>query len=58
MTGGWDCILNSWCGHLSGGEERGWHFHGDESFDSYGPGLAQGPITMDGGVREASDAKL
>ncbi|KAK5938202.1 C6 zinc cluster transcription factor-like protein [Knufia obscura] len=58
VTGGWDCILNSWCGHLSGGEERGWHFHGDESFDSYGPGLAQGPITVDGGVREASDAKL
>lgn len=47
VAGGWDCILNSWCGHLRGGEERGWHFHGDESFDSYGPGMT---ITEDGGV--------
>lgn len=37
VAGGFDCIANSWCGHLSGGEERGWHFHGDESFDSYSP---------------------
>ena len=58
VAGGWDCILNSWCGHLSGGEERGWHFHGDESFDSYGPGIAQGPITSDGGMGGASSAKL
>ena len=36
VAGGWDCVLNSDCGHLSQGEERGWHFHGDESFDSYG----------------------
>lgn len=35
VAGGWDCILNSDCSHLSQGEERGWHFHGDESFDSY-----------------------
>ncbi|KAJ9661523.1 C6 zinc cluster transcription factor-like protein [Neophaeococcomyces mojaviensis] len=60
VTGGWDCILNSWCGHLSGGEERGWHFHGDESFDSYGPGSNQGPITFDGASHEGSEgiAKL
>ncbi len=48
VAGGWDCVLNSWCEHLSGGEERGWHFHGDESFDSYGAGAAQGPIVADG----------
>ncbi|KIV92706.1 hypothetical protein PV10_03978 [Exophiala mesophila] len=37
VAGGWDCVANSDCGHLQNGEERGWHFHGDESFDSYGP---------------------
>ena len=35
VAGGWDCVLNSSCAHLSEGEERGWHFHGDESFASY-----------------------
>lgn len=35
VAGGWDCMLNSDCEHLSQGEERGWHFFGDESFDSY-----------------------
>ena len=24
VAGGWDCLLNSDCTHLSGGEERGW----------------------------------
>jgi transcription factor C subunit 7 len=43
VAGGWDCFLNSGCEHLSQGEERGWHFNGDESFDSYGP--PQGPST-------------
>jgi transcription factor C subunit 7 len=42
VMGGWDCVENSDCDHLTEGEERGWHFHGDESFDSYG---ASGPIT-------------
>jgi transcription factor C subunit 7 len=37
VAGGWDCVLNSDCEHLTQGEERGWHFFGDESFDSYGP---------------------
>ncbi|KAL2156099.1 hypothetical protein VTH82DRAFT_844 [Thermothelomyces myriococcoides] len=32
VSGGWDCELNSDCSHLSLGEERGWSFHGDESF--------------------------
>lgn len=49
VAGGWDCVQNSECGHLSQGEERGWHFHGDESFDSYGPGMLK---TSDGGVQE------
>lgn len=24
VAGGWDCLLNSDCNHLEGGEERGW----------------------------------
>jgi len=32
IMGGWDCVLNSDCSFLDGGEERGWHFSGDESF--------------------------
>ncbi|KAK5664024.1 hypothetical protein OQA88_238 [Cercophora sp. LCS_1] len=32
VSGGWDCVLNSDCSHLSAGEERGWRFSGDESF--------------------------
>ncbi|KAF2673121.1 phosphoglycerate mutase-like protein [Microthyrium microscopicum] len=32
VGGGWDCIKNSDCSFLSGGEERGWKFYGDESF--------------------------
>jgi len=51
VAGGWDCILNSDCSHLSQGEERGWHFHGDESFDSYGPALQMGPRVSDGSTR-------
>ena len=49
VAGGWDCVVNSDCGHLSQGEERGWHFHGDESFDSYGGGML-GRRTSDGGI--------
>ncbi|ORY64275.1 histidine phosphatase superfamily [Pseudomassariella vexata] len=61
VAGGWDCVANSDCSHLSQGEERGWHFQGDETFDSYGPGML---ITEDGGVSEKvqdtneSDSKL
>ena len=32
VMGGWETILNGDCSFLSGGEERGWHFSGDESF--------------------------
>lgn len=24
VAGGWDCVINSDCSHLEGGEERGW----------------------------------
>ncbi|KAK1598518.1 phosphoglycerate mutase [Colletotrichum navitas] len=34
VGGGWICELNSDCSFLSGGEERGWRFSGDESFST------------------------
>ncbi|KAH8890749.1 PGAM-domain-containing protein [Thozetella sp. PMI_491] len=37
VAGGWNCELNSACDFLSGGEERGWRFAGDESFRKLGP---------------------
>ncbi|EGY15015.1 hypothetical protein VD0002_g4112 [Verticillium dahliae] len=33
VRGGWICTQNSDCSFLSSGEERGWRFSGDESFD-------------------------
>ncbi|KAJ9644281.1 uncharacterized protein PV06_05257 [Exophiala oligosperma] len=52
VAGGFDCILNSDCSHLAQGEERGWHFHGDESFDSYEAAAALGvKTTSDGSLR-------
>ena len=51
VAGGWDCVENSDCRHLSQGEERGWHFHGDESFDSYGEASNIEPITSDGSAK-------
>jgi transcription factor C subunit 7 len=53
-------VANSDCSHLSMGEERGWHFHGDESFDSYGPGQTGGPPgmkTSDGGMMEDTEPR-
>ncbi|PHH68330.1 hypothetical protein CDD80_7604 [Ophiocordyceps camponoti-rufipedis] len=43
LIGGWRCVLDSDCSFLSGGQERGWKFSGDESFpgtesDSHGHG--------------------
>jgi transcription factor C subunit 7 len=56
VAGGWDCMQNSDCGHLSMGEERGWHFHGDESFDSYGPGMQNATVKVsDGGLSEVAE---
>jgi transcription factor C subunit 7 len=49
--GGWECLEDSGCSHLSQGAERGWHFYGDESFDSYELSSNMGPITYDGSVK-------
>jgi len=32
VMGGWDCLKNADTSFLANGEERGWHFSGDESF--------------------------
>lgn len=48
--GQWMCVLNSDCSHLPNGEERGWHFHGDESFDSYEASQNRGLIVADSTV--------
>ncbi|EXJ61027.1 hypothetical protein A1O7_05180 [Cladophialophora yegresii CBS 114405] len=53
VAGGWDCLLNSDCSHLSQGEERGWHFHGDESFDSYQDVQGRRLKVSDGSVHES-----
>ncbi|KAJ5535843.1 Histidine phosphatase superfamily clade-1 [Penicillium frequentans] len=34
VGGGWDCLKNGDCSFLSGGAERGWHFSGEEGFDT------------------------
>ncbi|KAJ5711912.1 Histidine phosphatase superfamily clade-1 [Penicillium malachiteum] len=34
VGGGWECLKNGDCSFLSGGAERGWHFNGEESFDT------------------------
>lgn len=57
VAGGWDCVLNSDCKHLSQGEERGWHFHGDESFDSYIVAAKQSALRRADG-NQASSSKL
>lgn len=46
--GSFKCIANSDCSHLSQGEERGWKFHGDESFDSYAEAQGKGIKESDG----------
>ncbi|PYH45717.1 phosphoglycerate mutase family protein [Aspergillus saccharolyticus JOP 1030-1] len=40
VAGGWDCVRNGDCGFLSQGAERGWHFNGEEGFDT-GPMAAE-----------------
>lgn len=32
VAGGWDCVVNSNCDHLEGGEERGWGFKDAQEF--------------------------
>ncbi|RAK78393.1 phosphoglycerate mutase family protein [Aspergillus fijiensis CBS 313.89] len=34
VAGGWDCVRNGDCEFLSQGAERGWHFDGEEGFDT------------------------
>ncbi|KAK3322554.1 histidine phosphatase superfamily [Apodospora peruviana] len=46
VAGGWDCELNSDCSHLSGGEERGWRFAGDESFASVDKSILDAGIQL------------
>jgi transcription factor C subunit 7 len=45
VGGGWECVLNGDCSFLSGGEERGWRFSGDESFLS-----SSNAVGMDAGA--------
>ncbi|EED21358.1 phosphoglycerate mutase family protein [Talaromyces stipitatus ATCC 10500] len=47
VSGGWDCVRNCDCSFLSGGEERGWHFNGEESFDT-------GPMNTNENADEAA----
>ncbi|KAJ5388500.1 phosphoglycerate mutase family protein [Penicillium cosmopolitanum] len=44
VGGGWDCALNGDCSFLSGGAERGWHFNGEEGFDTNSMTPADPPI--------------
>ncbi|PYH96740.1 hypothetical protein BO71DRAFT_374821 [Aspergillus ellipticus CBS 707.79] len=43
VGGGWECVRNGDCGFLSGGAERGWHFNGEEDFDT-GPMAGPGAV--------------
>ncbi|KAI3400937.1 hypothetical protein diail_1145 [Diaporthe ilicicola] len=47
---GWLCEVNGDCSFLSGGEERGWRFSGDESFTSTSPDDAQKDAGVELGV--------
>ncbi|KAL6237795.1 hypothetical protein BDW75DRAFT_238024 [Aspergillus navahoensis] len=49
VRGGWDCLVNGDCSFLSGGAERGWHFNGEESFDT-GP-MADTASSAEGEMR-------
>ncbi|KAL4766544.1 phosphoglycerate mutase family protein [Aspergillus foveolatus] len=49
VGGGWDCVVNGDCSFLSGGAERGWHFNGEESFDT-GP-MADTASSAEGEMR-------
>ncbi|RDW90183.1 phosphoglycerate mutase family protein [Aspergillus mulundensis] len=49
VGGGWNCVKNGDCSFLSGGAERGWHFNGEESFDT-GP-MADTASSAEGEMR-------
>ncbi|KAJ5167331.1 uncharacterized protein N7482_006112 [Penicillium canariense] len=61
VGGGWDCVKNGDCRFLSGGAERGWHFNGEESFDT-GPMAAlsenTAPLSSSGVETNRSGMKL
>ncbi|KAJ5596870.1 Histidine phosphatase superfamily clade-1 [Penicillium hetheringtonii] len=44
VGGGWDCISNGDCSFLSGGAERGWHFNGEEGFDTNSMAPPDNPV--------------
>ncbi|CAG9949325.1 unnamed protein product, partial [Clonostachys rosea f. rosea IK726] len=48
VAGGWDCELNSDTSHLSGGPQNGWHFQGDQAFDSYEAASKMGVTELSG----------
>ncbi|KAK2873521.1 hypothetical protein FQN49_002299 [Arthroderma sp. PD_2] len=50
VGGGWDCVVNGECGFLSNGAERGWHFHGEEDFNSMPTPI----VVVDSGSKEDS----
>ncbi|KAL2871870.1 phosphoglycerate mutase family protein [Aspergillus lucknowensis] len=50
VQGGWSCVVNGDCSFLTGGAERGWHFNGEESFDT-GPMAETATLTVAGDAR-------
>ncbi|WEW54709.1 hypothetical protein PRK78_000132 [Emydomyces testavorans] len=61
VGGGWDCVRNGDCSFLSAGEERGWHFNGEEDFLSMPTALVAstpGGAASDAGSQGSSSAKL
>ncbi|EZF30320.1 hypothetical protein H109_00277 [Trichophyton interdigitale MR816] len=48
VGGGWDCVVNGECRYLSNGAERGWHFHGEEDFNS----MPSSGVVEDSGSRD------
>ncbi|GIC91538.1 phosphoglycerate mutase family protein [Aspergillus udagawae] len=55
VGGGWDCVKNGDCGFLSTGAERGWHFNGEESFDT---GPMAPPFEVPTAPQDTASAKL
>ncbi|CAI7606885.1 unnamed protein product [Penicillium glandicola] len=46
VAGGWDCVANGDCSFLSGGAERGWHFDGEEAFNTGPMALPSEPTAI------------
>lgn len=56
VKGGWTGELNADCSFLSGGEERGWKFFGDESF-LYNPNAFNDGRLLEVGTDKKDDGK-